>query len=80
MKNKIFFWDGLGKGVNALFMRVSGVFKSPGLKPWATEYVNPKPKTRGMEIDNPKPRGKEIGKPKPKFRGKEIGKPEISER
>jgi len=29
MKNKIFFWDGLGKGVNALFMGVLGVFFNP---------------------------------------------------
>jgi len=37
MKNKIFFCDGMGKGVNALGDWVSGVFLIPGLKPWATE-------------------------------------------
>jgi hypothetical protein len=30
MKNKIFVWDGLGKGVNALWVWVSGVFKTQG--------------------------------------------------
>jgi hypothetical protein len=27
-------------GVNALALGVLGVFLYPGLKPWATEYVN----------------------------------------
>jgi hypothetical protein len=42
MKNKYFFRVGLGKGVNALGVRVLGFFLIPGLKPWAMENGKPK--------------------------------------
>jgi hypothetical protein len=46
MKNKIFFWVFWWKGVNAI--GVWGVCAlNHGVKPRATEYVNPKPNSGG---------------------------------
>jgi len=50
------FFIFLMKGVNAPEVWIWGYFLIPGLKPWATENVNPKPKCLGMEFVKPKPK------------------------